>query len=239
MIRRFTIALLLFAGAAMGQSQPPREMILQDSIAVTGTGRVSIPPDRFTFTVGVQTFSAAVEDAVNENNRRTANVIAALKKAGAADREIRTSNFSIWPQQEHNPQGTSAPRIVGYQVMNNVTVTREKIADAGRLLQVAVSAGVNQASGLQFEVSDPARGRVEGLKAAFADARAKAQLLAEAAGRTLGAAIAIAEGTDIVPPRPFPRAAMMARAEAAVSDVPVEAGTQEMTYTVSVVFALR
>jgi uncharacterized protein YggE len=129
--------------------------------------------------------------------------------------------------------------VLGYQVSNTITVTRKQIADAGRLQQAAIGAGVNQTSGLSFSVSDPARGRDEGLRAAFADARAKAALFAQAAGRTLGYALAITEGGAIAP-QPMPRA-MAGRAMAAqiAEPVPVETGSQELSYTVSVVFAMR
>lgn len=239
-MKRLALSFLLAAIplAALAQSAAPREMMIPDTVSVTGTGRATLAPDRFTFTVGVQTVAPTVEEAVNLNNEKVAAAIASLKKAGAADKEIRTSNFSIWPQQEYG-QG-KLPRIVGYQVSNNVTVTRDKIGDAGRLLQVAIGAGVNQSSGLQFEISDPARGRDQGLKAAFDDARAKAALLAQAAGRILGGAISISEGAEQVPPRiiAMPARAMAAKAEA-VSEIPVESGTQEFSYTISVVFALK
>ncbi|MEA2338618.1 MAG: uncharacterized protein QOE82_2625, partial [Thermoanaerobaculia bacterium] len=127
---------------------------------------------------------------------------------------------------------------LGYQVSNSITVTKREIASAGKLLQAAIAAGVNQSSGLSFSVSDPARGRDEGLRAAFADARAKASLLAQAAGRTLGSAMAITEGGASSPPQPRP---MMGRVMAAqaVSDVPVESGSEELVFTVSVVFGMR
>jgi len=168
-----------------------------------------------------------------------AAILAALKKAGASEKEIRTSAFSIWPQQDYSQQG-KLPRILGYQVSNNVTITRDKVSDAGKLLQAALNAGVNSSSGLQFEVSDPTRGRDQGLKAAFADARAKAVLLAQAAGRNLGQAIAIREGSEPINiPSPMPQArGMIAQAEA-MGQVPIESGTQEVTYAVSVVFALN
>src|SRR5262249_25118485 len=107
------------------------------------------------------------------------------------------------------------------------------------LLQAAIAAGVNTSSGLTFSVADPSRGRDQGLRAAFDDARAKAALLASAAGRTLGPALAITEGTEqnIVPRPQGVVRAMAAKAE--VSEVPVEAGMQELIFTVSVVFALR
>ncbi|MBK5258086.1 MAG: SIMPL domain-containing protein [Thermoanaerobaculia bacterium] len=220
------------AANALAQTQP-----VYETVSVTGNGRSTVKPDRVTFNAGVQTVAPTVEEAVNQNNARVAAVIAALKKNGATDADIRTSNFAIWPQQDYS-QG-KLPRILGYQVSNNVTVTRKEVSDAGKLLQVAVSAGVNQASGLQFEVSDPAKGRDEGLRAAFADARAKASLLAQAAGRSLGRAISISDSTQRNPP-PQPMAMMRsAEMSAQVSDVPIESGSQENMYVVSAVFELR
>lgn len=239
-MKRLFLSLVLpivaVTGAAQPATQPPREAASFETVSVTGTGRVTLTPDRFTFNVGVQTQAVSVEDAVNQNNSKTAAVIAALKKAGATDTEIRTTGFSIYPQQDFS-QG-QVPRILGYQVTNNVTVSRKQIGDAGRLLQAAISAGVNQASGIQFEVSDPTRGRDEGLKAAFDDARSKAAVLAAAAGRTLGRALSITEGGAAEPPRPMPGIRTMAM-QAKVSEVPVEGGSQDLSFTESAVFELR
>ena len=232
---RFLLILAL-AAPVMAQTNTPREAALVDTVSVTGTARVRTQPDRFSFTVGVQTQAPTVEEAVNENNSRVAAVTAALKKVGAQPNEIQTSGFSIYPQQDYS-QGR-LPRLLGYQVSNSLTVTKKQIAEAGKLLQAAISAGVNTSSGLSFSVSDPTRGRNEGLRAAFDDARSKASLLATAAGRTLGPAIAITEGTEPnVVPRPL--AGVRAMAAKIESEVPVESGTEELTFTVSVVFGLR
>ena len=233
-MKTFLVALLtvVTASAALAQTSATEQ-----TITVSGTGRASVTPDRFSFNVGVHTVGATVEAALNENNARVAAVIAALKKAGATDKDIQTSGFSIYPQQDY--QQGKLPTILGYQVQNTITVRRTQIGEAGRLLQVAVNAGVNTSSGLQFEVSDPARGRDEALTAAFADAKAKATLLAQAAGRPLGSVVAISEGTQVAPPpRPFPTAGRAAAMEAR-ADVPVESGTQEVMYTITVVFAFR
>lgn len=234
-MKTFLMMIPFVAATALAQTAP---VPAPETISVSGTGRVTLQPDRYTFTVGVQTQAATVEDAVSENNSRVAAVVAALKKAGAADADVRTSGFSIYPQQDYSQQG-KPPRVVGYQVTNNITVTRKQASDAGRLLQAAINAGVNTASSLSFDVSDPRRGRDEGLRAAFDDARAKASILAAAAGRTLGRAMAITEGVvqTAPPPRPMMRGVMAAKAE--VSEVPVESGSQEQTFSVSVVFELR
>jgi uncharacterized protein YggE len=240
-MKRFLIpAALLFAANANAQqaTQAPRESGYEETISVTGTGKATLTPDRFTFQVGVRTTAPTVEDSVNQNNTKTNAVIAALKKAGATDQEIRTSNFSIYPQQVY--EQNLPPRVTGYQVSNTVIVTKKDPSAAGKLLQVAISAGVNEASSLNFEVSDPSRGRDEGLRGAYADARAKAALLAQAAGRTLGRALVITEGGMVAPPpRPMPQVRAMAMKAEAVADVPVETGANELTYTVSVIFALQ
>ena len=227
---------LLIALMAFGASAQAVDNL--QTVSVSGTGRTRVTPDRFSFNVGVHTVASTVDAALNESNERVAAVIAALKKAGATDKEIQTTGFSIYPQQDY--QQGQLPKILGYQVQNTITVRRSQIGDAGKLLQVAVNAGVNTSSGLQFEVSDPSRGRDQGMTAAFADAKAKATLLAQAAGRSLGKALSITEGSQPPPPRPYPMAGRAMAMEANVAqDVPIEAGASEVVYTISVVFELR
>src|SRR5947209_2355558 len=209
-MKRFLIPAVAAALSATALAQPavtPHDPAFTDTVSVTGTSHVTVTPDRFSFNATVQTIAPTVEEAVNENNTKVAAVIAALKSAGATAEEIRTSNFSIYPQQDYTQQQQGKlPRVIGYQVSNSITVTRKQVADAGRLLQTAIAAGVNQSSGLTFFVSDPARGRDQGLTLAFADARAKASLLAQAASRNLGPATAISEvGSSPMPPRPMSR----------------------------------
>jgi uncharacterized protein YggE len=236
-MKRF-LSILIIIGCAttlVAQAPPQAAPIgMPETVSVSGTGRVTLTPDRFSFSVGVQTIANTVEDAVAQNNKKVAAVIAALKGAGVQDKDVQTSNFNIFPQQDYR-EGQQ-PRILGYQVSNNVTVRSTKIADAGRLLGVAISAGVNNASGINFDVADPARGREQGLRSAFEDAKAKATLLAQAVGRTLGRVLTISEGTQAMPPQPYQPRVMAMEARA---DVPVESGSQEQSFTVSVVFELR
>jgi uncharacterized protein len=237
-VKRFLFVIIASTLAAGAFAQGPPPPAHASTVTVSGNGRASVTPDRFSFYVGVQTVGASVDAAVAENNRRVASVIAALKKAGARDEDIQTSQFSIYPQQDY--QEGKLPRILGYQVSNNVTVRSDKVGDAGRLLGIAVAAGVNNSSGINFEVSDPARGRDEGLRSAFADARAKAALLAQAAGRTLGRAVMISEGLQQTaqPPMPMQRAMAM-EGRVASADVPVESGSQQLTYFVTVTFEMQ
>lgn len=231
------MAIVLLLTAAEGP-QTPRESPPPDTVTVTGTGTATLAPDRVTFTVGVDTMAPSVRAAVDENNTRIAAVLAALKKEGALDKEIRTANISISPQMDYL-QGR-APRVAGYQVSNRVTVTRSDLANVGRFLQAAIDAGANQMMGVSFLVSDPARGREPGLQAAFADARAKAEVLARAAGRSIGRAISILEsGASMPPPRPLAVMRGVVGGAVQASEVPVEPGMEEIRFNLSVVFELR
>jgi uncharacterized protein len=232
------LAALLPPLSAHAQTPPapaPREPAAVETVSVSGVGRATLAPDRASFSVGVQSMAPTVAAAVQENNTRVAAVVGAMRKLGATDAEIRTAHVSIYPQQDHQ-QGRE-PRILGYQVSNTVTVTRNNPAEVGKFLQAAVDAGANTVSGVNFTVSDPARGREGALQAAFGDARAKAEVLAKAAGRTVGRAIAITEGTALEPPpRPYMARTAMMEAKA---DMVVEPGAEDLSFTVSVIFELR
>lgn len=219
-------------GQGASTSAPPERM---ETISVVGVGRSHQAPDRVVFTVGVTTLAATVAAAVNENNTKAKSITSSLKNLGVADEAIRTSNFSIQPQYEY--QEGKRPRITGYQVSNSLTVREDAAADVGKLLQSAVDAGANEVGQVFFTVHDPTRGRDAGLRAAFMDARAKAELLAKAAARSLGRALSITEGAVPQPPQPLPFFKSVARE--AQMDVPIEPGTEEVQFTVSAVFELR
>ncbi len=242
-IRAFAVAVATVLGAAavlVAQTPPgpvPREAAAWQTVSVTGVGRVNLTPDRAGFTVGVQTVAPSLGAATQENAARMTAIVAALRKAGATDRELRTTGLSIYPQQGAEPG--KQPRILGYQVSNNVAVTRDDVATIGPLLEAAVQAGANSVSGVNFSVSDSARGRDTGLQAAFADAKAKADVLARAAGRSIGRALAITEGGAAMPPMPMPMYRHAEMAQAASYAAPVESGAEEIAFTVSVVFELQ
>lgn len=231
-------ALLALPLAAQNPGAQPMPMeMARETVTVTGEATVSSPPDEVSFTAGVQSVAQTVDAAVAENNRQTRAIIDALKRAGATDAEIRTSNFSIWPQQDY-AEGRP-PRITGFVVSNQVTVTKKDPAAASRLLTAAVTAGANNVSGLQMGLSSMDGIRAEGLRQAYVNARARAQVLAEASGRSLGRALTIREGgIDVPTPPPYVRSAMAMEAKASM-DVPVEAGMQESRFVVNVVFELR
>ncbi|MGV8854514.1 MAG: SIMPL domain-containing protein [Devosia sp.] len=205
------------------------------TIAVEGRGEVAAAPDMATVTSGVTTQGDSARAALDANTAAMAELIAALKGAGIEPRDIQTSGFSVNPNYVYSDardaNGYSLPpKLNGYQVSNTVTVKVRHIADLGAILDKSVTVGANTINGVSFSVSDPSELFNQARKAAFADASAKAELYADAAGSALDHIVSISESQGLNDPQPYP---MYARSEMAVSaKVPVEAG--ELSFAINV-----
>lgn len=198
-----------------------------DSVTVTGTGSVTAVPDQAEFDFTVQTKGATAAGALSRNATDTKAVIAAVEGAGVPSANVQTTQVSLDPVMSND--GTS---IVGYTAANSIDVTKLAIAKAGPLVDAAVGAGANSVSGPSLTVSSQDSLYAQALKAAVVQSKAKAQALADAAGRNLGAVTTIVEGGGSSP-LPF------AVGAAAKDSTPIEAGTQQIQATVTVTYALN
>ena len=196
------------------------------SVRVMGSATVRLPPDRVSFSVGVETLHANVSEAFRANGRKVEAVLAALKAKGVQAKELQTSDLDI---SSRNPDGTPAR---GYRVANRVTVTRESAAAVGELIEAAIAAGANEANRLSFYVADPGAAQKRGLELAFASAQAKAETLAALAKQPLGEALCVAEAVAFG--NPMSNVAQMSRGGADT----IEPGTEAITFAVTAVFAL-
>lgn len=203
-------------------------------ISVSGMGEVQSAPDTAFISAGVTTTGATAGEALAANTKAMGALIETLKAQGVETKDIQTARFSVNPQYvypDRNAAGdTPPPRIVGYQVENGVDVKVRKLADLGAILDKIVGAGANTVNNISFSVTDPAALLTEARKAAFADAKQKAETYAVAAGGELGPIISVSE-TQAPPPVPRP---MMAKAAfaAEAAPVPVEAG--QLSYSSNV-----
>lgn len=211
------------------------------SITIEGRGEVTAAPDMAQINSGVTTQGATAREALDANSAAMTDLIAELKAAGIAARDIQTSGFSVTPNyvytDERDANGYSLPpKIAGYQVSNTVTVTVRALDTLGAILDKSVTVGANTINGVTFGVADPSALYNEARKAAFADARAKAELYATAAGGTLEDIESISESQGFNSPQPMAMYAV--RAEAA-ADVPVEGGELAFSINVSVQWDLE
>ena len=212
------------------------------TIAIEGRGEVRAAPDMATINSGVTTQGATAREALDANTAAMTELIAALKAAGIEARDIQTSGFSVNPNYVYSDARddlgySQPPKINGYQVSNTVTVVVRDLEDLGAILDKSVTVGANTVNGVSFSVADPSELLDEARKAAFADARHKADLYAGVAGATLGELQSISEQQRFDSPQPYP---MYARAEmSAAADVPVEAGEMSFAITVNVSWDLN
>ena len=208
------------------------------TIAITGQGEVTAAPDMATITLGVISQARVAREALQANTKAMGEAIASLKQAGIAERDLQTSQFQVQPQYQHDPQGRTPPRIVGYQVSNRLTARVRDLAKLGEVLDRAVTLGANTVEGPVFGLAEPRAARDAARKAAAEDALRRARIMAETLGVRLGRVLNVTE-QSASQPRPMPQAMTMARAAAAEAvPVPVEAGESTLSATVSVTWEI-
>lgn len=210
---------------------------LPGTISIEGHGEVVAAPDAAFITSGVTSQGATARAALDANTLAMNELITTLKAAGIEAKDIQTSGFSVNPNYVYTDARdengyTLPPKINGYQVYNTVTVRVRDLPALGTVLDKAVTVGANTINGVSFSVADPSQLYDEARKSAFADARAKAELYAAAAGVELASVRAINESQGYArPPQPYMMEAK-AMDGAASSSVPVEAG--ELTFAINV-----
>ncbi|MEL6169345.1 MAG: SIMPL domain-containing protein [Pseudomonadota bacterium] len=204
-------------------------------LTVTATGVVEAMPDMATIQLGVLTEERTAQAAISTNSRAMNGILATLTAAGIEARDLQTSNFSVSPRWGRYSQQGDRAEITGYQVSNQLTVRVRELEKLGEILDVVAQAGGNLFQGLRFGVEDDASLRDTARERAVAEARRKAELLAEAADVSLGALVSLSEATGA---SPRPMAQMdFARAESAA--VPVAAGEVGITAQVSLVYRIE
>lgn len=220
---------LLVAAAIAGVAQPHLGRTATPSagttITVTGSGTVNATPDRASFDFGVTTQATTAAEALSRNASDAQAIVDALKKAGIDSSDIQTTQVSLWPQTSNDGN-----QITGYQASNSVQVTAA-LGEAGDLVDAAVGAGANNVDGPNLDTADQSSLYDEALKQALADAKGKAQAIADGAGLSISGIVKVTEGGNTAPLPYF------AAKSASGTSVPIEAGTQQIQASVTVTYA--
>jgi uncharacterized protein len=220
------LAILLGACAPVAQKSstetPPR------TISVNGNSQIILTPDIAYISIGVHSESKDAQEAMAKNN-------AALVAAGVDPKDIRTTNFSIYPQQEYGPNGeTLGTKFV---VDNTVYVTMRDITKMGELLDAAIAAGANNIYGISFDVENKDAALEQARTKAMENAYTQAEQLAQAAGVELGPVYSISSYNSYPTPIYDVKGAGGAAYEA--SSVPISPGQMTITADVSVVYEIK
>ncbi len=209
------------------------------TIVVSATGTVDVAPDMAIVTMTVRRESKTARAALDTNNAAMADVQQAMKGLGIASRDMQTSGFTIRPtmSRPNRSQSDRAPRVIGYSVQNSLTVRVRDLNLVGRVLDQAVTLGVNQGGQIQFTNAKPEKSISQARANAMKAAIAKASTLVRAAGVQLGNIQNISESSRAPRPMPMARGRMAAMADA--GEVPIQAGENSYSVSVNVTWQIR
>lgn len=233
----FFASLMLVAMAlpvpAAAQQASITQTIAGTRLDINATGEVTRVPDIAVITAGVVTRSPSATGAIQDAAERMQKVLAALRHAGVADRDIQTSNVSLNPEYRY-PENQS-PQLVGYTASNQLTIRFRDIKSSGKILDALVSEGANQINGPSLTIDKPEAALEEARANAVQIGRARADLYARSLGLRVVRIVSVSEsGGYAVPPPPVP---MMARAQ--MANTSIEPGEQKLQVNLAMTFELQ
>lgn len=236
----------LFAALLLGAACLPTAAAAQPVTAVTqavagtrldisATGEATRVPDIAIISAGVVTRAATATGALEQNAARMERVIAALKRAGIAERDTQTSNISLNP--EYRYAENQPPKLVGYSASNQLNVRFRDIRSTGAILDALVAEGANQINGPNLTIDKPEEALDEARTKALAVGRARAELYARALGMRVVRLLSVSESSGSYPvPPPMP---VMMEARAQSADTKIVPGEQKLQVTLGMVYELR
>ena len=213
------IALPVTAQTAASPTQPP------PSISTSAVGETTVVPDRAMLSVAVESQGQTAAAAGAENAKLQTRVIDAVKAAGVAAAQIRTSGYNVFPEYTQ-PSAGKGPRITSYRAHNTVQVEVRNLESVGKVIDAVLAAGATNLGGLSLFASNTDAARRDALQKAVAKARSDAEVVATAAGGSLGALLEL-NTEPFGTPQPIYRDVMSAQRMAAAAPTPIETG--EMT----------
>jgi uncharacterized protein YggE len=216
------------AAVAPGIDGQPAE----HTIAVVGSGKVTVIPDMATIQLGVVIEKSSAKAAREAGAAAMTKVITAIRALGIADVDIATATVSLGPVYDYTTN--NAQKIRGYQLSNMVSVTVRDLTKVADVLDDGVTAGATSVNGITFDVAERTGAEAKAREAAMADAKAKATTLSNAAGVSITGVASISESvsTPIWYGRDF------AAGAAAEASTPVMPGSTDVTISVSVSYLI-
>ena len=246
MTRKLLAAGLLAASplsAGTAQAQPsdavvPVQAISGTRLDIVATGEVTRVPDIARISAGVVTQAPTASAALAQNAQRMQSVVAALRRAGIAERDIQTSSINLYPDYRHDERGAAPPQLIGYRASNEVSIRFRDIANAGRILDTLVAQGANQINGPMLGLDKPEAAMDEARMAALANARTRADLYARTLGRRVTRILSISEAGANYMPYPRPMAAAV-RGSRVGESTDIQPGEQTVAVSLSVSFEIQ
>lgn len=229
MLKRTIATSLFLCLPIFADSQPT-------GITSQGEGVVKAKPDMATISAGVVSENVKAVAAMEENTAAVAKMLSTIERFGVEKKDVKTSSFQITPNFVY--VNNQKPKLVGYSVTTELEIAVHKLDAAGKLLDALVRDGANRVNSVSFGISEMSSKLDEAREVAVKDAKKRAEMMARAAGVTLGSLINLSELDNAPPPRPrFFAAAETSFAKNA--EVPLQAGEQGIKVTVTALWGVH
>lgn len=228
-------ATVLASSLAMTASAQTPHVATNDGtlLSVSAEAQATRIPDVATISSGVVTQAADANGALRANAEQMSKVMAAVKAAGIAERDVQTTGIGVYPQYRYAEN--QPPAITGYQANNTVSLKIRDLTKLGKVLDALVASGSNQINGPSFEIDEPEAAYDEARRNALKKAEARAEMYAKTLGLRVRRIVSISEGSGFNQPGPMP---MMKMASMEAQDTPVSPGETSLSANLNVVFEL-
>jgi uncharacterized protein YggE len=220
MVRILGAMLVLAVAGLLGPAQAAPEAGV---VAVQGSGIVEVVPDIADITIGVDNEDATAAAAIDANAAAMARVVADAKRAGIGERDIQTSVLQLSPYAKDD----RGKELIRYRAVNTVRIRVRDLSRMGAVMRDLVGSGTNRIQGIRFSIANPTPHLDQARRQAVADAKRRAELLAEAAGARLGPIVELTEST-------WGDSGVVTEARAMRQAVPVEPGQLALQATVQI-----
>jgi uncharacterized protein len=241
------LVMLVFALLLAGPARLGGETAAQNDLALTpippatmnvsGHGAVTLTPDTASVSLGVTINAETRAEAQAEATARMDSIIAAVQAAGVEDRDIKTTSYRVDVLYDRDDNGNQT-RVIGYEVSNRIAVKVRDLDSLGALLDAVVAEGATDVYGISFSVDDPGAAASQARQLAVEDAMRKADELAAAAGVEIARVTYVTESSS-PPPAPRDFAGDRAAAAPLAADVPIQAGSTQVSVDVQMTLELR
>jgi len=186
--------------AALAQGPEPSPSPRQPEITANGRGEVSLAPTYAVVFVSIASRTNTAVEAAAQNAQKVETVIKALRAGGLSEKDITTAGYNL--QQDYDFRADRRPEPAGFSANTSIRAEVRRLESLGKVIDAAIAAGATGISGVQYFASNTDEARRSAMAAAVREARADADVLARAAGGTLGRLIALNSGGVN---QPFPR----------------------------------
>ena len=229
------LSTLILALAVSLPSRAQNAQYEKQTLTVNGKGEMSAAPDVAYLNLAVETMAKSASQAVKENAEKTNSVMEAIKAKLGENDKVSTAGYNLSPIYEYNNQ-TNKSEFKGYKASNQIVAEVHNLKQIGAIIDSTAEAGLNNISGLRFDTTKSAELRKKALAEAVKDAKATAEILAQAAGVKITRILQLSPSYDY--PVPVYRDFAVAK-EAAAAPTPIEPGDLTINATVNIVFEIE